>query len=98
MDREQAITEGRRLLEQERARAQHMTNDELKQCITGGVRLVRDTLLRMAAAIGELDARGVRVRGDRYLFTWLRKVAAGRLLIDVVVRFASSRPVMEEAQ
>lgn len=65
-----------------------MTTEQLKAEFAEGLRLARERILRLAAILAELDARNQDVSGDKSLLKILRNIAAGKLLVDVVVRFA----------
>lgn len=65
-----------------------IATDDLKQELAEGFRLTRDRFLRLGAIIVELDSRGEKVEGDKYLCRLLRKIGQGELIVDVVIKFA----------
>ncbi len=65
-----------------------MTTANLKKEFAEGLRIVRERLLRLSAIMQELDSRGVKVEADKNVQNLLRKIAAKRVDVDVVVRFA----------
>lgn len=71
-----------------------LTSKQLQTELAKGLSLVRDRLLRLAAVVAELDSRGEVVPGDAGVLNMLRKVAAGQLLVDVVIRFAGQPQVI----
>jgi hypothetical protein len=75
-------------LESQMARLKGLPTESLKRLLTEGIRVVRENLLLAACALAELESRGEKVEGDRYLFRMLRKIASGGLLVDAVVKFA----------
>ncbi len=79
-------------LEKFQQKAHKLTTEKLQEEYSLGLRIVRDKLLWTACVLGELDKRGLTVEGDRFFMKLLRSIATGKLLVDVVVRFAG-RPV-----
>jgi len=64
------------------------TTERLKECLARGFLVIRSRMLEMAACLQELESRGEKVDGDKFMIRLLRKMAQGELLVDVVVRFA----------
>ena len=72
-----------------------MSTEDLKREFAEGISIVRDKLLWLAAILGEIELRGQKVSGDRFLVGLLRKIGRGDLLVDVVVRYAGCPYVLK---
>lgn len=78
-----------------RARMARLTADQLKADFEKGLRIVREQLVRLAAILAELEARGETVEGNPHILKMLRRIASGELLPEVVVAFADAPAVLE---
>jgi hypothetical protein len=66
-----------------------ISTDALKQELAEGLRLTAGHLRRMACIVAELETRGVDLTDLKIgLLGYLRRIAAGQVLPEVVVRFA----------
>jgi hypothetical protein len=78
------------------AEVEGMTTAQLRQELSRGLRLAADNLLRLALVVKALEARGEDLSGLRVgLLLFLRQIAAGQLLPEVVVRFAGVPSLIE---
>lgn len=72
------------------------STDSLTSRLTGLLARTASDLAEMAAIVGELDRRGVDLTGLRIgLIGYLRRIAAGSLAPEAVVRFASNPRLLD---
>lgn len=87
--------------------AQGKTSQELRQIIADGLRLNRDNLLRMAAAVNKLESRGETIEGNRFFIDVLRRIGNKTLLVDLWLKLGDrqytigilkNKPVEEQSR
>lgn len=86
------LSEHAQELQQFREKMEEKSDQELYDLLRQGFKLLKRHLLSMAAALGVAESRGMQLEGDQTFFKLLRQINAGKVLVDVVIRFAG-RPV-----
>lgn len=68
-----------------------LSNEELRKELVDRLCISVEHLVRVAALVAELESRGENLRGLRIgLLPYLRQIAAGKLVPEIVVKFAGS--------
>jgi hypothetical protein len=84
--------------QKEREEIRALTTPQLREEFAAGIRVSVQHLVRTALVLQELESRGERVDGaDEGLLDLLRRIATGRLLPQIIVRFAGSPQALERA-
>lgn len=75
-------------LEAWKKRCSKMTDQQLIKLLQGGMQIIKEQLIAMAAGLEEAELRGLHPEGERWFFNMLREISARKLNVDVVIRFA----------
>jgi hypothetical protein len=69
---------------------------QLQQWLIDSLRVTAERLLYLAAIVQELEIRGENLSGMRIgMMRWLRLIASGQLLPEVVVRYSGKQKLLE---